>query len=391
MGCASCMCKWGHDEQLLEVNQDNNDEATIKNKTYTKDSIENENLKEKSFNPEFTINKEELDKNILNVKLIQEINVFRAKHNVEALILDPNISEISQNYAEKIAREENIELSLNEYQGKELGEIIFSCLNDISPKELVDIWYMKDSTNYDYSNPNPNPSNFTQLIWKNSKYIGIGYSKTKNDVIYLVVNFYPSGNIAGQFINNVLPPYNDFVINKSEKGSLSRRSELYSVNSDEIVNFYEEALIAHNEYRDQHGVPGLILNPILSTIAFNHAIEISKKNQLFHSNNMYKNQKCGENLYIFETEEKLSGKEITQYWYNGINEYNYDDENDKNNEKENVQAFTQLVWKETKEVGFSYIKKDSDNNKKIYYIVANYFPCGNIKGQYKRNVLPKLE
>ena len=391
MGCGTCMCKWGHDESYLEVNQNNNDQNTLKNKKNSNDSIINENLNEKMLNSENTIYRNEFDHNFIKTKLIQQINIYRAKHHSEPLIFDKNISIISQNHAEKIAREENIELSLNEYQGEELGEIIFSCINDISPKELVNIWYLKDSTNYNYSNPNPNPSNFTQLIWKNSKYIGIGYSKTKNDVIYLVLNFYPSGNINGQFIENVLPPDADFVITKSEKDSISRKSEIFSVNSDEIVNFYEEALIAHNEYRDQHGVPALILNPILSTIAFNHALEICKKNEMFHSNNLYQNEKCGENLCIVESDNGINGKEITKYWYNGIHEYNFKDENDKNNENDNVQNFTQLIWKDTKEVGFGYIKKDTDKNKKIYYIVANYFPCGNIKGQYKQNVLPKIE
>ena len=276
MGCINCLCKCEHDDPFLEVNQYDKNQNTLRYERYSKDNLESETLREKAHSPKNSLNKNEFNKNILITKLIQSINIYRAIHHAEPLILSKNISAISQNHAEKIAIEDNIELSLNKYKGEELGEIIYSCLNEISPKGLVDIWYLKDSTNYNYSNPNPNPSNFTQLIWKNSRYIGIGYSKSKNDIFYLVLNFYPSGNIPGQFIKNVLPPDNDLQIIKPERESLSKKSDLFTVNSDEIIGFYEEALNAHNEYRKLHGVPELILNPILSKIALNHVLKMSK-------------------------------------------------------------------------------------------------------------------
>ena len=70
------------------------------------------------------------------------------------------------------------------------------------------------------------------------------------------------------------------------------------------------------------------------------------------------------------------------YWYKGRKNYDFNilSKNKKNEENDN---FTQLIWKNTKEVGFGF-NHDNDGN---LYVVANYYPCGNIKGQYKNNVL----
>ncbi|VDK86860.1 unnamed protein product [Dibothriocephalus latus] len=47
--------------------------------------------------------------------------------------------------------------------------------------------------------------------------------------------------------------------------------------------------------------------------------------------------------------------------------------------------FTQLVWRDTEKVGFG-VARSKDN--KAIYIVAHYFPSGNYKKEYKKNVLP---
>lgn len=44
-------------------------------------------------------------------------------------------------------------------------------------------------------------------------------------------------------------------------------------------------------------------------------------------------------------------------------------------------CFSQLIWKDTKEVGFGVVE-----NEGIFYFVAEYFPSGNIPGEYGKNV-----
>ena len=298
-----------------------------------------------------------------NLEVLNEINKYRLKHGVEELIEDDNINMISQKYSEKLARESELELSGNKYKGEDLGEIIFCCQSEISPKELVDIWYNEGS--YNYFNKKEEANNFTQMIWKNSKSFGIGHTLTKDNKIYVVVNFYPEGNVKGQFSKNVFP----IKINNEDNSSF------YSI----TTTFLEEALCAHNELRAKHNSPPLILNPTLTTLAQNHSELLAKEGILNYSNNKLENKKIGENLFM--SKMKCTGEEVSLYWYKGIKYYDF--QNLNNIEKEETKNFTQLIWKSTKEVGFGV----STDKKGNFYVVANYFPCGNIKGQYKNNVL----
>ena len=366
MGCKNCI---GEDKEN-EI-----DSSTKNNQTLVKD-LEKENeilIPEK----ENSINNKEIS-NILksnskhlikiqnenfNLEVLNEINKYRLKHGVEELIEDDNINIISQKYSEKLARESELELSGNKYKGEDLGEIIFCCKSEISPKELVDIWYNEGSNNYNYKKEEAN--NFTQMIWKNSKSFGIGHTLTKDDKIYVVVNFYPEGNVKGQFSKNVFP----IKINNEDNSSF------YSI----TTTFLEEALCAHNELRAKHNSPPLILNPTLITLAQNHSELLAKEGILNYSNNKLENKKIGENLFM--SRMKCTGEEVSLYWYKGIKYYDF--QNVNNIEKEEVKNFTQLIWKSTKEVGFGV----STDKKGNFYVVANYFPGGNIKGQYKNNVL----
>lgn len=47
--------------------------------------------------------------------------------------------------------------------------------------------------------------------------------------------------------------------------------------------------------------------------------------------------------------------------------------------------FTQLVWKNTERLGCASSKSKSTNN---IYVVCNYDPWGNYRGQFEENVLP---
>ena len=92
-----------------------------------------------------------------------------------------------------------------------------------------------------------------------------------------------------------------------------------------------------------------------------------------------KNREYGKNYFF--SENNCSGEEVTSFWYKGKNKYNFKKETNKKDEM--INNFTQLIWKDTKEVGFGFTNDDKGN----FYVVAYYFPCGNIKGEYKKNVL----
>ena len=143
-------------------------------------------------------------------------------------------------------------------------------------------------------------------------------------------------------------------------------------------NFQEEALRAHNDYRRKHHSPNLTLNNELNRIAQNYANKIAKEFSLQHSNNEYKGEPLGENIYMVNG-MKPTGRDMTKSWYDEINKYNF-------NSKKFIKGtghFTQIVWKNSKEVGFG-IAQAADGS---YFCVANYYPCGNFLGEFEENVL----
>ena len=150
------------------------------------------------------------------------------------------------------------------------------------------------------------------------------------------------------------------------------------------ISFYdqkelEKVLEFHNKYRNIHGSPPLKLNDKLSQKAekiVSQMINDSKHNLYDSSISIYQNNPLGENIYI--NKEQKSPKEIFQAWYNENIKYKY--KSDKF--QKDAIHFTQIVWKNTKEVGFAFSKA-----KKICCGVALYYPAGNIFDQFKANVL----
>jgi len=302
-------------------------------------------------------------------EIIEKINMYRVKHNVSPLLINNDLNVIAQKYSDKIARENFIELSNNKYNEKELGEIIFSFHENISPEKIITSFYEKESNKYNYKKKNPKPSNFTQMIWKSSEYIGIGCTKTKENIVYTVINFFPSGNIKNEFVLNVFPPMED-----DEKSNLSSNSEFK-------IHFLEDLLNSNNDYRSKHGASPLILNPSLTMKANDYAMLVAYDDSLQNYDIEYLGEKCGRNICIVNN-TNYNGKEICSIWYNEIKDYNFS--NVKKNDMKKVENFTQLIWKESREVGYGWAQDSKGNT----CVVAVYFPPGNIKGKYKENVLP---
>ena len=373
MGCEYCS-EFRKEEEIISKNKDKKN-PDLQENTLTDLDKSNKNIN--NISKVLTSSSKNVNKiknAQFNLEVLDEINKYRLKHGVEELVMNEKINKISQKYAEKMARESELELSGNKYKEKELGEIIFSCKDDITPKELVDIWYNNGSKNYDYKKEPTVCTNFTQLIWRNSKQFGLGHIITRDNTLYVVANFYPEGNIKGQFLKNVCPIITDRKYSKSEENDTS----YYSM----TTKFIEDALAAHNDLREKHNSPPLILSPALSTLAQNHSEFLAKENKLLFSNNMLNGEKIGENLFVGNKND--NGEEVTSFWYKGNKKYNFRNIKDNDFNDIEINNFTQLIWKNTKEVGFGF----SYDKKGNFYVVANYFPCGNIEGQYQNNVLP---
>lgn len=144
------------------------------------------------------------------------------------------------------------------------------------------------------------------------------------------------------------------------------------------MEFQTECLNAHNDYRQKHGVPPLELSEKICEVAQKWADVLAKKKKLIHSDT----KEYGENLYFKSSPNEdtpITGEEVVEYWYKEIDAYIFAEE------PKNTLAFhfTQVVWKDSKEIGVGIAK-----NKGKVYVVANYSPAGNVMGNFTKNVPP---
>lgn len=143
-----------------------------------------------------------------------------------------------------------------------------------------------------------------------------------------------------------------------------------------VEQFRKECLDAHNRYRAMHGCPPLKLNAQLDAFAKEWCESLAKRNKMEHRpNNEY-----GENLYMAENVD-VPGELPVKRWYDEIQQYDFN----KAKFSPNVGHFTQLIWKNTTDVGIAVLRQGNQT-----YVVANYDPPGNFQGQFKEMVPRKL-
>ena len=477
---------------------------------------------------------------LFKIDLIKQINKYRNEHGAKSLTNDSKIDKIAQKFVEQLAKKGKLDYSYNQYKGEDLGESVYQSELYLAPLKLAKIFY-DENKEYNYKDKDPEPSNFTQMVWKNTELIGFGMQKGLKGKYYYVINYYPTGNVDGQFNKNVFPPgtsasdkYSNKKYENNEKEFIKKDKDNYvrkvykkreiftndepkskkTNNSNNNTNFnfnikekfdhffdddddffnfgkdnfefkfvnnkknekikekekpnktniknmddkfsklsileqlinkkkedtnknkikhkvqyeieeeveeedeeeeddedykdnnkynkyennknnnkYEpspssygsnsdfnqfclEALDSHNKYRKIHHVEPLKLNKDLCKIAQNYAKQLTNMGYLEHSENCYKGETLGENLFYCYGQDP-SGAAVSKNWYGENKNHNY-----SGDWKSNTGHFTQMIWKETKEVGFGKCK----NKRGEIYVVGNYYPAGNIIGFFKYNV-----
>lgn len=141
---------------------------------------------------------------------IEAHNDYRVQHGVSKLKLDAKLCSYAKDWATKLAKADSFE----HRQNQDFGENLFCCWSSdpkakCPGKKPVDSWY-SEIKKYNFgSEPTSTASgHFTQLVWKNTKKMGIAKAKTKNGKVIVVANYEPAGNWIGQYKDNVPPPIN---------------------------------------------------------------------------------------------------------------------------------------------------------------------------------------
>ena len=174
---------------------------------------------------------------IFKIDLIKQINKYRNEHGAKNLVNDSKIDKIAQNFSDQLSKKGKLDYSYNQYKGEDLGESVYQSELYLAPMKLAKILY-DENKEYNYKNKDPEPSNFTQMVWKNTEYIGFGMQKSSKGKYYYVINYYPTGNVDGQFHKNVSPPgANAFETssNSSNKKLESNEKEFITKDKDKYV------------------------------------------------------------------------------------------------------------------------------------------------------------
>jgi len=150
---------------------------------------------------------DQLDLAAFRAAALKQHNIYRAKHGVPPLALSSQLNGVAQQYAEQLARTNQLVHSDNTQLGKNLYAFGSSGQTLPRPEAVVDRWY-SEIQNYNFNKPgfHTGTGHFTQLVWKSSKELGIGIAQAADGTWYVVANYNPPGNISGQFPLNVLKP-----------------------------------------------------------------------------------------------------------------------------------------------------------------------------------------
>lgn len=148
-------------------------------------------------------------------------------------------------------------------------------------------------------------------------------------------------------------------------------SKMSSADAQAMVDY-------HNKVRNDLHIPPLTWSPVLATYAQDWADSLATTYNctLVHRENAGTNtQGYGENLYQGSSSESFNPINAAVAWYNEIKQYTYGTLNENN--WYNTGHYTQMIWKNTKELGVGIATCPNGG----VIVVANYNPPGNYMGE----------
>ena len=133
-------------------------------------------------------------------------NKARAEVGVAGLTWSTELSAYAQKWADFLANSNNCALkhrSEADEKEKDYGENIFSGTTGYyTPLDASLSWYT-EKRDYRYKKVTEDnwyaSGHYTQMIWKNTKQVGVGVAVCKNGQFVVVANYSPPGNYIGEY------------------------------------------------------------------------------------------------------------------------------------------------------------------------------------------------
>ncbi|XP_064535158.1 Golgi-associated plant pathogenesis-related protein 1 isoform X1 [Drosophila montana] len=138
-------------------------------------------------------------------EVLKAHNAHRAQHNAPPLELDGSLNKLATNWAQHLLANNRMEHRQNSGYGE---NIYMASGGNLGGADAVDSWY-NEINDYNWRSPSfqMNTGHFTQVVWKSSKRLGVGFARRGN-TIYVVCNYDPPGNYNNMYRENVSPPSN---------------------------------------------------------------------------------------------------------------------------------------------------------------------------------------
>ncbi|XP_074612935.1 uncharacterized protein LOC141871312 [Acropora palmata] len=162
------------------------------------------------------------------------------------------------------------------------------------------------------------------------------------------------------------------------KNSPSKEEASYVPSSATKKEFEKQALDAHNKYRTKHKVPPLKWSKEIANEAQAWAEKLAKTRSLQHAS-ASERKGYGENIASFSRRFETAGEEATNMWYSEVKDYRFD----KPGFGGNTGHFTQVVWKDSVELGMG---RAQTADGRLTFVVARYSPAGNMMNRFQENV-----
>ncbi|MFI6218638.1 CAP family protein [Nocardia brasiliensis] len=147
--------------------------------------------------------------------------------------------------------------------------------------------------------------------------------------------------------------------------------------------FQSDCLGKHNELRRRHGVPAMKISAKAVDWATKRAQMVSQYEGLQEGHAGNAGSGFGENLAWSGSSSSFDYNcaKAVQSWYDEIRLHNFDN----NNFDYDTGHFTQVVWKNSVELGCA---RASGKGSRWFesYVVCSYLPAGNFQGQFVENV-----
>ena len=193
----------------------------------------------------------------------------------------------------------------------------------------------------------------------------------------------PKGKSNNKNKQNEIKKYNKKQNNNDNKNNKKDAENQAQPQKEKNINdIYNDVLKQHNKIREKYKREQLKLNNDLTTLAQKYAdnFDLLEESNFHFENDQ--NQYIGINYKLFDGDISEINK-ICKEW---IDEGKGCEENNVIKYSSKTKHFTQIIWKNTKNIGLGY--SELNNNKKIF--IAFYYPVGNILNEFERNTNLKI-